>query len=255
MLTYQYDLDVIAHNVANVGTVGYKSTKTAFRDLMFSSMDINKNREYVENNRDKDPLSAELTGRGVRPIGQDMLYTQGAVLVSEYQLDYAIEGDALFAVDYQGDLMYTRNGTFDISIEQDANYLVTADGGYVLNRNGERIQIPYKVAEDGTVTDVVNLEELDPQIGMFTFDNPNGLIRIDETRYLESDVSGTAQAAPEGEGEIGFSTLLGRYTEQSNVDLSKEMSDMILTQRAYQFNARIVTTADEIEDLTNTLRN
>ncbi|GHU52087.1 flagellar basal-body rod protein FlgG [Clostridia bacterium] len=253
LLTYQYDLDVIGHNIANVGTVGYKSTKTSFRDLIFSSMDINKNREFIENNRDKDPLSMELTGRGVRALGQDMLYNQGAITTSEYQLDYAIEGDALFAVDYRGTTMYTRNGNFDISVEGNENYLVTADGGYVLDWNGDRIVVPFKVTDDGTVTDTIDIERLDPQLGMFTFDNPHGLMRRDGTRFLQTANSGEPQTAIIGEGP-GTSNLLGRYLERSNVDIAKEMSDLIVTQRAYQFSARIVTTADDIEDLTNTLR-
>jgi flagellar hook protein FlgE len=263
MLTMQYDMDVIAHNIANVDTMGYKSTKTSFRDLIFSSTDINKN-------RGNDPLQQELTGRGVRPLGQDMIYNQGVVTSSSYQLDYAIEGDALFMVDYRGETYFTRNGNFDVSVEENANYLVTADGGYVLDWAGERIQIPYEVVSNSTpifdaegnitdtvtenvISDTIDLEALDPQIGMFTFANPNGLMRRDGTRFLETDVSGEPQVATVGEDE-GSSLLLGRYLERSNTDLSKEMSDLIVTQRAYQFNARIVSTADEIEDLTNTLR-
>ncbi|MDR0919131.1 MAG: flagellar hook basal-body protein [Oscillospiraceae bacterium] len=251
MSTYQYDLDVIANNIANVETAGYKATKTSFRNLMFSSMDINKNREFIENNRDVDPLSQELTGRGVKPMGQDMLYTQGAVTMSAYQLDYAIQGDGLFAIDYKDEILYTRCGTFDISVEEDANYLVTPDGAYVLDWEGERIEIPYKRTEGGQWTDEVDLAALDPQIGMFTFDNPNGLALRDGTRFSVTEFSGEPQ-----EAEIGSdgSLLLGRYLERSNVSIADEMSNLILTQRAYQFSARIVTTADEIEDLTNSLR-
>jgi len=257
MLTYQYDLDVIAHNIANVNTNGYKSTKTSFRDLMFSSMDINKN-------RGKAPLDQVLTGRGVRALGQDMLYSQGVITASEYQLDYAIAGEALFAVDYKGNTMYTRNGNFSMSVEQDGVYLVTNDGAHVLDWFGERIKIPFKETEavydeNGNITQfpqettTVDLEALDPQIGMFVFDNPSGLMRRDSCRFIPTDVSGEARIATVG--TAGYDNeLLGRYLERSNVGMAKEMSDLILSQRAYQFNARVVTTADQIEDEVNKLR-
>jgi flagellar hook protein FlgE len=86
---------------------------------------------------------------------------------------------------------------------------------------------------------------------MFTFENPNGLTLRDGTRFSENEFSGAPQEAVVGSGG---SQLLGRYLERSNVSIADEMSNLILTQRAYQFSAKIITTADEIEDLTNSLR-
>jgi flagellar basal body rod protein FlgG len=239
--SYQYDIDVIAHNVSNVATDGYKSTSTDFRDLMYSALDINEN-------RGKEVLDQELLGRGVKVLGQDMLYTQGVLKATEHELDFAITGDALFQVDYEGETYYTRNGNFDISVEDDGNWLVTSEGAYVHQWNGERIPIPYVANEDGTYSSKVDLQTLTPAIGLYVFNNPQGLERRDSTKFLQTELSGEPEFAD------ATSELLNHYTENSNVDLAKEMSDLIVTQKAYQFSARIVTTADQLEETVNSLR-
>ncbi|MDR0984719.1 MAG: flagellar hook-basal body protein [Ruminococcus sp.] len=239
--SYQYDIDVIAHNVSNVSTDGYKATSTDFRDLMYSALDINKN-------RGKEVLDQNLLGRGVKVMGQDMLYTQGVLKASEYDLDFAITGDGLFEVDHNGETYYTRNGSFDISVEEDGNWLVTSEGAYVHQWNGEHIPVPYVMNEDGTYSSKVDLETLTPSIAVYMFDNPQGLERRDGTKFLPTELSGEPRFADDS------SEILNHYTENSNVDLAKEMSDLIVTQKAYQFSARIVTTADQLEETINSLR-
>jgi flagellar basal-body rod protein FlgG len=101
---------------------------------------------------------------------------------------------------------------------------------------------------DGTYSSKVDLATLTPAIAMYVFDNPQGLERRDGTKFLQTELSGEPRFAD------ATTEILNHYTENSNVDLAKEMSDLIVTQKAYQFSARIVTTADELEDTINTLR-
>ncbi len=234
---YQHDIDIIANNVANVNTYGYKADKSSFNSLIKSTMDINKNLELNEG-------ESVLTGHGVKLSSQDMLYNQGNLHNTGYALDFAIAGDGLFAVERNGRVEYTRDGTFDISVEQDGNYLVSSDGGYVLDSNEQRITVQYNIE-----TNQIDSEAVADRLGIFSFDNPYGLQKINKTSFLPTDISGEAQLAGEAENKIYTTSL-----ERSNTNIADEMSNLILSQKAYQFSARVVTTADEIEQLVNNLR-
>jgi flagellar basal body rod protein FlgG len=234
---YQQGIDIIANNVANVNAYGYKADKASFNNLIKSTMDINKNRTLNEGER-------VLTGHGVKLSSQDLLYNQGQLHNTGYELDFAIAGDGLFAVERDGRIEYTRNGAFNISIEDDENYLVTADGGYVLDSNQQRITIIYNEE-----TNQIDSGAIAEELGIFTFDNPYGLQKIDNTSFLPTDISGEPRLAADGENKIYTTSL-----ERSNTNIAEEMADLILTQKAYQFSARVVTTADEIEQIVNNLR-
>ena len=195
---HQYAIDVTSHNLVNANTYGYKATKPEFRELLYSKMDINKNRELENDEK-------VLSGHGVMLSNQDLIFTQGALANTGYPLDYAIAGDGLFAIERSGNIEYTRNGSFDLSIENGDAYLVTSDGAYVLDDNYNRIQVPYQAG-----TNVIDTTGLD--------------------KRLENSV------------------------ERSNVDVAKEFADVIVSQKAYQFSARVVSTADEIEQVANSLR-
>lgn len=234
---HQYAIDITSHNITNSNTYGYKATNPEFRELLYSNMDVNINREL-------DDDAKIHAGHGVMLSNQDLLFTQGVLYNSGYQLDYAIAGDGLFAIERRGEVEYTRNGSFDLSIEGDDAYLVTSDGAYVLDDNYERIIVPY---EEGT--NVINTNGLDEKLGVFSFSNPNGLRRTNYESFVPTENSGVAQVANDGEHSIYEQTL-----ERSNVDIAKEFADVIVSQKAYQFSARVVTTADEIEQLANSLR-
>ncbi len=235
---HQYAIDITSHNLVNSNTYGYKATKSEFRDLLYSNMDVNINRELP----DDEKIHA---GHGVMLSNQDLLFTQGHLYNSGYELDFAIAGEGLFAIERNGQVEYTRNGSFDLSIEgenEDA-YLVTADGAYVLDRNYERIRVPYEEGKN------IETEGLDRRLGVFNFANSYGLYRTNYQSFLPTDISGEAEIADPGVYEIYEQSL-----ERSNVDIAKEFADVIVSQKAYQFSARVVTTADEIEQITNTLR-
>ena len=237
LMAYQHEIDVIGHNIANVGTAGYKSTKASFRELVYSNMDTNINRELEEDDKNK-------VGHGVKFAGQDMLFTQGILQPTGYTLDFAIAGEGLFAVDNEGNTEYTRNGNFRMSIEDDGNYLVTDDGSYVLDRNGQHAQVLYD--DYGEIDSSAIAESL----AIYTFDNPYGLQRTDRASFLVTDISGEPVLTDlSHENRIYTNTL-----ENSNVDLAREMSDMIVSQKAYQFSAKVVQVADELEEVANSLR-
>ncbi len=234
---HQNAIDVTSHNLTNCNTYGYKATKPEFRELLNNNMDANINRERGENEK-------ILKGHGVKMSNQDLLFTQGSLENTGYQLDFAITGEGLFALERDGEIEYTRNGSFDLSIEGDAAYLVSRDGAYVLDQNYERIVVPYKPE-----TQVIESEGLYKQLGVFTFTNPYGLRRTDYESFQPTAISGEPEDAPAGEYNIYEQSL-----ERSNVNVAKEFADVIVSQKAYQFSARVVTTADEIEQLTNSLR-
>lgn len=160
---HQTAIDITSHNLTNSNTYGYKATKPEFRELLNNNMDINKNRELGENEK-------ILKGHGVKMSNQDLLFTQGAFYNTGYQLDYAIQGDGLFALDRGGEIEYTRNGSFGLSIEGENAYLVSGDGAYVLDHNYNRIAVPYNQGSN-----VINSQGLSDRLGVFTFSNPYDL--------------------------------------------------------------------------------
>ncbi|MGN0620674.1 MAG: flagellar hook-basal body protein [Porcipelethomonas sp.] len=234
---HQYAIDVTSHNLANCNTYGYKATNPSFRELLNNRMDINKNRELEDDEK-------ILKGHGVRLSNQDLIFTQSSFYNTGYDLDYAIHGDGLFAVESRGDIEYTRNGAFDLSIEGDSAYLVADDGAYVLDQNYNRIVVPFKPG-----TNTIDPDGLADRLGVFSFSNPYGLRRMDYERFQPTNISGEAENAD----KAGYN-IFEKTVERSNVDVAKEFADVIVSQKAYQFSARVVTTADEIEQVANSLR-
>lgn len=238
MVAFQNKMDVVSHNIANVNTNGYKARRATFQDLLYSRINTN-----VEGNH--------LVGHGVQQKYIDDLMHQAGLDQTNYSLDFAIVGNGYFQVDNRGEIEYTRNGTFGISMEGEEGFLVTSDGAYVLDRGGNRIQLDKN--EDGSFV-VNNLVE---QLGVYTFPNQYGLIPQNGARYTESANSGAPQLAIPGEqaagGEIGLEVLQG-YLEFSGVDLGHEMVEVIMAQRAFQMNSRVVQTADQMAEVVNNLR-
>lgn len=237
LVAYQQGMDVISHNIANVNTIGFKGSRTAFDDLLYTQMAVN-----VE--------GQNLTGHGVKAFATDLIYQQGAPKNTENPLDFALLGDGFFAVEgFDGEIEYTRNGAFDIGIQGRRGYLVTNDGRYVLNSNGRRIALD---RVDGS--DMFDLGNLQDEIGVFLFDNPYGLEPVSSSSFRPTEVSGEAKRVRNRRGEEKPYRLLSGAIEQSAVNLADEMANIIVTQRAFQFSAKMVQTADEVEEIVNNLR-
>lgn len=238
LMAYQTGMDISAHNLVNSGTYGYKATKGEFRQLLSNHMDANINRELEGDEKIE-------AGTGVRIENQDLLFTQGNLQTTGYPLDFAITGEALFAVESRGgEILYTRDGSFSMSLEGGTLYLVNSQGEYILDQNYQRIVVPYKEGTNTPDTDAVG-----QQLGLFTFANPFGLQRTDGATFRANEISGEAQNA----GAEDYELYQG-VVENSNVDIAQTMADIIVLQKAYQFSARVVTTADEVEQVINSLR-
>ncbi len=239
----QMRMDVIANNVANVDTTAYKAVRMDFQDALYQAM--------LRPVQPQDQLNLQL-GHGVSVGATTRMPVKGVMQVTGRALDFYLDdGGAFFAVqDSAGNTFYTRDGSFQFSSEPDDNYLVTGDGNYVLNPNGERIFISEKDAEVVVNPDGVILMRDGAEygtIGTHTFANPEGLTAVGRNLFAVSDNSGPAVAAQAPSVKQGV-------LEASNVDMGEEMTRLIRAQRAYQFSARVVSTADEMEGLANNMR-
>ena len=231
LMAYQQMLDTIGNNIANVNTVGYKHQTTNFEDLLYVHMNTKSAPELLK-------------GVGTKAAYTQLHSDQGAFVTTGGKLDFAIMGDGYFQVDNEGRREFTRNGAFAIGLRSRRAYLTTADGAYVLDARGRRIELK---EIDGTGT--YDFDALKEEIGIFRFTNPHALSPVSSTRYLESEESGKAARDTKGVCELGQGFL-----EQSTTNLADAMTEMIRAQRAYQVSARVVTTADQIEEIVNTLR-
>ncbi|RAO99737.1 flagellar basal body rod protein FlgG [Petrotoga sp. 9PW.55.5.1] len=237
----QRKLDIISNNLANVDTTGYKKQRAEFQDLLYSSV-----REAGTPTAQGSTLPTGLyVGHGTRLSATTRIFTLGNIEPTDNSTDLAIMGDGFFQVQMQdGSLAYTRDGSF----KMDANGRLTTSDGLLVIPN---IVIPQNavginVSPDGIVS--VSLGDGNIQnVGNLTtvrFLNPAGLKPIGNNLYSETPSSGNpTEGIP---GQDGYGALQQGYLEKSNVDVVKEMVDMIVAQRAYDINSKTITTADEM---------
>jgi flagellar basal body rod protein FlgG len=236
MRAYQEALNVTSHNIANIQTNGYKARRATFQDLLYGRINTNVEGEH-------------LVGHGVRMEHVDQIMVQAGFDQTHYQLDFAIAGDGFFQVNNRGRLEYTRGGAFDLSMENGVPTLVTNDGAYVLDRAGNRITLTQD--RDGALS----TDGLADRLGVYRFPNQWGLIPQSNARYIVSDNSGAAQlATPATVDEASPLEVIQGALERSGVDLGGEMIDVIMYQRAFQVNSRVLQSADEIASELNSMR-
>lgn len=238
----QTQLDVVANNLANVGTTGFKRSRAVFEDLMYQNL-----RQSGGQTSDQTRMPSGLQiGTGVRVVATERIHTQGNSTKTENPKDVLINGDGFFQVLMpDGTAAYTRDGSF----QTDQNgQLVTASGypvqpSITLPQNATSMTI----GRDGTVSVVQAGSTASVQVGQIqlaTFLNATGLQNKGENLYVETDASGGAnQTAP---GQNGAGTLNQGYVESSNVNVVEELVNMIQTQRAYEINSKVVKTSDEM---------
>ena len=241
----QRRLDTIANNVANVNTTAYKSARLDFKDALYTAGIVPANPRTPEGNQQK--------GHGVIVAGIVKDFSMGNIQTTDRSLDAAIEGEGFFELsDGGGNIVYTRNGAFSISSQDDGNYLVNGEGLYVLDTAGERIRIPFgtdtiNVDTNGAITFTAFEQESTVAIGVYTFRNITGLASMGNGTYAESVASG--EKLPVDDVVIRQGTIEG-----SNVNLSEEMTRLIRTQRTFQLASRALKTADEMEGIANNMR-
>lgn len=250
MRGFQTKLDVIGNNIANVNTVGFKAGRVMFSDILSQTVSgVTAPEEGVSGG-----VNAKQVGLGVTLSSIDTVHTAGSAMTTHQASDLRIDGDGFFVLSAGDDaeMVLTRAGNFTL----DANrQLVNSDGLFVLDVGGEPIVLDeaitaFTISQDGTVIGVTaDGQEEVAQIGVVKVVNPGGLEKLGGSLYRM-----TVNANPDGEIEIvapndaeeGTGAIISGQLEMSNVDLTAEFTEMIVAQRGFQANSRIITTSDEI---------
>ena len=238
----QTRMQVIANNLANLNTTGFKRDRANFETLLYQNI-----RPAGAQTSDGTELTTPLAvGTGVRIVNTEKLYAQGGQVTTENSLDLAIDGQGFFQVLLpDGRMGYTRDGT----LSRNAEGTLTTASGYVIQ---PEIQIPegaqeITVSADGIVTVRMPGQTEPEEAGQLTlaaFPNPRGLNPIGENMVTESAASGAAVVAtPYADG---MGKLVQGALEQSNVNVVQELVDMIETQRAYEVNSKSISASDEM---------
>ena len=258
MMGQQTALDVTANNLSNINTTGYKTQSANFKSLIYQNLQ----KKSTTSTGEPKPIGAQV-GLGTRVGSISSDFQQGAFGESHGEFDYAIQGEGFFSVRLaDGSTAYTRNGHFVMAVDTDGGTTLTdSEGNPVLDTAGNIIHLEegyrtdlIQVDMDGKlsyVNDEGNRYDLGMQIGLTTFPNAGGLEKIAGSNYAQSDASGepttwTAYA-------LG-SKIKSGYLEMSNVNAADEMVNMIITQRAYEMNAKAITASDEMLQQANNLR-
>ncbi|UVE16391.1 flagellar basal-body rod protein FlgG [Pseudomonas sp. LS44] len=236
------NLTTISNNLANVSTTGFKRDRAEFQDLLYQI----KRQPGGNTSQDSQLPSGLQLGTGVRIVGTQKVFTAGSLQTTEQPLDMAINGRGFFQImQPDGTVAYTRDGSFHLSSE---GQLVTSSG-YALE---PAITLPnevksFTVGEDGTVS-VTTTGDPQPQIlgsiQTADFINPAGLEAIGGNLFLETAASGAPQVGTPG--LTGLGTVQQNTLENSNVSVVEELVNMITTQRAYEMNSKVISTADQM---------
>lgn len=235
-------LSTISNNLANSSTVGFKRDRAVFEDLIYQI----KRQPGAQSSESSQLPSGLQIGTGVRVVGTQKQFTAGSMQITEQPLDVAINGRGFFEVVLpDGTSAYTRNGEFHM----DANGQMVTAGGLVIQPG---ITLPedarsVTIGDDGTVS-VVQANNAAPSnlgnIQTVNFINPAGLEAVGDNLFLETASSGNPQQGTPGLDGLG--SLKQGALEASNVDVVEELVNMITTQRAYEMNSKVLSTADQM---------
>ena len=243
----QTRMAVVANNLANVNTTGFKQGRAVFEDLLYQ----NVRQPGGSSSQDTLLPSGMSLGTGVRVVATEKMFTQGSVLNTENALDLAISGRGFLQVlKPDGEIAYTRDGGLQ---RNDQGELVTASG-YTLQPG---ISIPdgaqsITIGSDGTVSVKFAGQTTPSQVGnleLADFINPVGLQSVGENLYIETAASGPVQSGTPGLNGLG--TIVQGALEGSNVNVVAELVSMIETQRAYEMNSKAITTNDQMMQYIN----
>ena len=245
MIGQQANIDTISNNLANVNTAGYKKMRADFEDLIYQTV---KTAGTPATEDTVVPVGIQM-GHGVKLADTQRVFTQGALQNTEVATDMAIQGDGFFRVQmYDGSWAYTRNGNFKVD---ETGRLVTSNGYWVL----PDIIMPENflpnsvtVTQDGRVSVIVPQIDDEPiqvgQMELYRFANPVGLTAIGENLFKLTNASG--EPIPGRPGYEGMGVIAHKFLEMSNVAVVREMVDLIVAQRAYEFNSRTIQTSDNM---------
>ncbi|MNO11998.1 Flagellar basal-body rod protein FlgG [compost metagenome] len=253
MRGFQTKLDVIGNNIANVNTVGFKAGRVMFKDIM--SQTVSGVTAPAEG--ETGGVNAKQIGLGVSIGSIDTLHTGGSAMTTNNPLDLRIDGDGFFLVKLSADQevpFLTRAGDFHMDA---ARQLVTSDGLFLCDSNGDILEAigeevtAFSIAQDGTIVQKLNdgTTAGGAQIGVARVTNPEGLEKIGGNLYrvtLNAIAEGELVPTTANNQEDGTGAIISGQLEMSNVDLTGEFTEMIVAQRGFQANSRIITTSDEV---------
>ncbi|MGD9677121.1 MAG: flagellar hook-basal body complex protein [Vulcanibacillus sp.] len=261
MSSFQIKLDVIGNNIANVNTTGFKADRVTFSDILSQKL----SGITVPEEGERGGENPQQVGLGTTIASIDTLHTPGSSQTTNVPTDLSIEGDGYFAVAPSGDgevIYLTRAGNFN----RDATgNLVTSQGFLVLGVGGEPINIPaevtaYDISADGNIISLNadGTTEIISQIGLVKVQNPAGLEKVGSSMYrmtLNANIDGELEVVEARNIEYGTGSIISGRLEMSNVDLTSELTEMIIAQRGFQANSKIITTSDQIlEEIINLKR-
>ncbi|MCP4671167.1 MAG: flagellar basal-body rod protein FlgG [Desulfobacula sp.] len=248
MHAQQMQTDVVANNLANSSTTGFKKSRANFEDLMYRTMQV---AGQTTPGGGQVPTGIQV-GMGVKPTSVQKLFSQGDYIQTDNQLDMAVQGEGFFKVRHGDEDLYTRAGNFTLDSE---GFLTTPSG----DRLQPEISIPAETVtitlqEDGTLTAHGADESIiaTEQILISTFINQAGLFAVGNNLFRPTEGSGDAtEITP---GEEGAGTVVNRFLEGSNVNVIEEMVAMISGQRTYEANSKTIQTADSMLSTANGLK-
>ncbi len=249
MVAQQRMIEVIANNLANVTTTGFKRSRAAFQDIFYETMQgVRPGAEPG-----KAVVGPIQVGRGVRVAAVNRIHSQGPIETTERPLDLSIEGDGFLLLERPDQtIAYTRDGSLRVSED---GVLVTSDGYPLL----PSIMVPAEatsitISPDGLVSAAVGNAGQAVELGrleLARFINPSGLLAIGQNQYVETAAAGEPIVGVPNQN--GFGRLLQGALEASNVEIVQEITDMITAQRAYEINAKALRVSDDIMQATNEL--
>lgn len=248
MAAQQLNLDVVANNLANVNTAGFKKSRADFQDLMYQTLRLPGATTAAGTQL---PTGIQV-GMGSKPIGVQKMFSQGDYNQTDNELDMSIEGKGFFKVLSNDEEVYTRAGSFKLDSD-----------GYVCTTAGDRLQpeitipsntISISIDSSGRLVAFgpTNTEVATSDIKLYTFINPAGLYAMGRNLYRSTAASGEATEGTPGSDGVG--TISQGYLEMSNVNVVEEMVAMIIAQRAYEVNSKAIQTADSMLQMANNIK-
>ncbi len=248
MVAQQLEQDVVANNLANVNTAGFKKSRADFMDLMYQ-IQTRSGSETTQGNQ--LPVGIEV-GMGVKPAATQKIFTQGDYQQTGNKFDWAIERDGFFQFDDNGITVYSRAGNLKVNRD---GLIVNSEGlPLIPNITVPQDAVTFAVDPGGTWTaaDREGNPLATGRLELATFINPAGLTSLGRNLYAASESSGEPIVGSPGEDNFG--TISQHFLEMSNVNVVDEMVRMIIGQRAYEINSKAIQTADSMLGIINNLK-
>ena len=254
MQAQQMNVDVISNNLANVNTTSYKKERVEFKDLLYETMD--RARVLADGGK---PVNLQV-GHGTMAVATVRDFEKGSPEETGNPLDFYIDGDAFFMIQGPaGDINYTRDGSFKVSLTDMGKMLTTSDGYAVLDEAGAPLIVDVNLA-DLKVSQNGELSYIDEEglsvptgqvLGLAYFENRNGLEAVGRNLYKATQAAGEPTLALDS---TQTSLVMQNFIESSNVKTVEEMVKLIVAQRAYELNSKAIQSSDEMLGIANSLR-